>query len=116
DPPGAAHALDLALLKHAQELGLQFPLEGTDLIEEQRPALSELEPPELFLKRAGEGAALMTEQLRLDQGLRDGGRVDGHERPLPPGPLAVDGTGDQLLARAALARDEDRRVRARYLG
>jgi hypothetical protein len=114
DPPGAAHALDLPLLKHAQELGLQFPLEGADLVEEQGSGLRELEPPELFLKRAGEGAALVTEQLRLDQGFRDGGRVDGHEGLLPAGPQAVNGTGDQLLARAALARDEHRRVGARH--
>src|SRR6185295_1902845 len=90
--------------------------QGSDLIEEQGPALRELESPELFLKRAGEGAALVTEQLRLDQGLGDGGRVDGHERLLPPGTLAMDGTGDQFLAGAALARDEDRRIGARHLG
>jgi hypothetical protein len=37
DELGSAHALDLALLEHAQELHLEFGLQGADFIQEQRP-------------------------------------------------------------------------------
>ena len=65
--------------------------------------------------RAGEGAALVAEELRLQKVLVDGGAVDGLEHLVGAGALVVDGAGDQLLARARLAADEDGRVRARHL-
>ena len=52
----------------------------------------------------------MAEELALEEGLRDGGAVDGDERPLPAPPRLVDDPRGQLLARAALAGDEDRGV------
>src|SRR5256885_16858788 len=48
----------------------------------------------------------VTEELRLHQGLWDRAAVDRDERPVPAGALRVDGAGDELLAGAALARDE----------
>ena len=66
--------------------------------------------------RAGEAAPLVAEQLGVDQLGRDRAAVDPHEgagRRVGPG---VDGPGDDLLARAGLAQDEDRRGRAGDLG
>ena len=81
-----------------------------DLVEEQRPAVGQLERAPLALTRAGEGAALVAEELALEQVSGIGRAVDGHERPVAAAGWLVDGRGDELLAGAALARDEDRRV------
>jgi hypothetical protein len=56
---------------------------------------------------AGEAAALVPEQLALDQAGRDRPAVDRQERLLVPAALLVHGLGDELLAGAGLARDGD---------
>ena len=57
----------LALLQHAQELGLQIRRHLADLVEQQRAALRHLEQPFLVGRGAGECALLVAEELRLDQ-------------------------------------------------
>ena len=57
--------------------------------------------------RAGERAALVPEQLALDERLRKGAAVDGDERSGAARTRSVDRPRDQLLAGAALALDED---------
>jgi hypothetical protein len=61
--PLAAHALDLALLQHAQQLGLQIEAQRADLVQEHGAAVRQLEAPEPARVRPGEGAALVAEQL-----------------------------------------------------
>src|SRR5262245_12460643 len=103
---GAAQALELAELKHAQELGLRGQRQLADLVEEQRPAPRELEPALLARVRAGERAALVTEQLRLEQRLGQGGAVDLDERHRPARRVVMNRMRDELLARAGLAAQE----------
>ena len=67
DGVGAAQPLELTLLQHPQQLHLGGEVDVADLVEEQRAALGELEPPFLARLGAGEGALLVAEQLRLDQ-------------------------------------------------
>src|SRR5262249_23661235 len=54
----------------------------------------------------GEGPALVTEQLTLQQGIGDGRTVDGHEGPLVAARVSMEGLSDEFLAGAALAGDE----------
>ena len=54
-----------------------------------------------------EGAAFVAEQLTLQQGFGNGGAIDGDERRAGAITVLVDGSGDELLARARLAPDED---------
>ncbi len=56
--------------------------------------------------RARVGALLVAEELVLEQGLRDGGAVDGHEGPLRAGRELVKGAAHQLLPGAALSGDQ----------
>ena len=103
----AADPLERLLLQQPQDLGLERQRHVADLVEEERAAVALLEladPPPLG---AGEGTLLVAEQLALQQGLGDGGAVDGQERRLGPGAVLVDGARDQLLAGAALAGDQD---------
>ena len=57
----------------------------------------------------------MAEQLGLDQRVRERGRIDGHERLVTARALPMNGAGDQLLAGAALAGDDDGGGRPRHL-
>ena len=74
DDPVAADRPVLALLQHAQQLGLQVRRHLADLVEQQRAALRHLEQAFLVHRRAGERALLVAEQLRLDQVLRESPR------------------------------------------
>ena len=108
------YAFDRELLHHAQELGLGRRGEIGDLVEEDGPFVRQLE-----LARAppypGGGPILNAEQLRLDQRVDDRRAVDGDERPSAAGALLVDLSGDELLARAALAFYQYREVGRRHL-
>src|SRR5207247_10793736 len=95
--------------------GLQLGLERADLVEKQRAALGQLEAAELALIGSGERALLVAEQLGLDQRVRERGRIDGHERLVTARALPMNGAGDQLLAGAALAGDDDGGGRPRHL-
>ena len=56
---------------------------------------------------AGEGPFLIAEELALQQVFREGRHVDGHEGPVPPPGGPVDRVGEQLLAGAGLADQQD---------
>ena len=56
----------------------------------------------------------MAEELVLEQGFRDGRAVDGDEGALRPRRELMDGTGEQLLAGAALPQDEHGGVGRRH--
>ena len=75
-----------------------------------RAALGLHQQPGAVLAGVGERAPLVAEQLALQQGLGHRGAVDGHERPAPPLAAFVQRLGDQVLARAALPRDEHGRI------
>jgi hypothetical protein len=96
----------LAGLERAQERRLGVEGQLADLVEEERASVGRLEGADSVGARAGEGAALVPEQLRQDELARDGAAVDDHERALRHHRALVDGVRDELLAAAALALDE----------
>ena len=63
----AADAAELALLEDAEELGLDAGRHLADLVEEERAAVGELEAARAAVAGAGEGAALVAEELALEQ-------------------------------------------------
>ena len=65
---------NLALLQDAQELGLHGERHVADLVEEERPSARALELPAPLLRRAGERARLVPEELALDELARDAPR------------------------------------------
>src|SRR5206468_11420247 len=83
-----------------------FERQAPDLVQEPRAAVGELEPALLRLDRAAERAALVAEQLALDQVPGDRGAVDLDERSGRAPRQLVDRVRDQLLAGAVLAGDE----------
>ena len=63
----SADALKLSLLQHAQELDLHAGRQLSDLVEEERPMRRQFESSRLLTARAGERAALVAEQLGLEE-------------------------------------------------
>ena len=80
DLAGAADPPQPPGLQHAQQLRLQVQRQLADLVEHQRAARRLLEPAGPPRRRAGERAALVTEQLALRQLARQRAAVDGDER------------------------------------
>ncbi len=105
----AAEAHEVALLDDAQQLGLGLERHVADLVEEDRAAVREVEQPLLRVDGAREGALHVAEERRFEEVRGQVAGVDGDEGPLGSGRVRVDGAGHQLLARAALALNQDRR-------
>ena len=104
----AAEAAQLAVFEDAEQLGLGADRHLADFVEQEGAAFGQLEAAGAALQGSGEGAFLVAEDLAFDEGFRDGGAVDGDKGLVLAGRKLVDGAGDQLLAGAAFAGDEDR--------
>ena len=72
------------------------------------PPLGVFEVALLVRGRAGERAFDVSEKKRLREIPRYGGSIDRQERSLGARAAEVQGAGDQFLARAAFANDQDR--------
>ena len=75
------------------------------------PGVGELETAGLGLRRAGEGALLVAEELAFNERRGQGGAVYRDERPVAPRAVRVERAGEQFLAGAGLAEEQDGRVR-----
>jgi hypothetical protein len=95
-----ADALDFAFLERAQELRLHRERELTDLVEEERAAVGDLELPGAIAARAGVGAAQMTEELALDDRFGQRRAVHVDERRLRAPRLLMDRARHELLSDA----------------
>jgi hypothetical protein len=85
---------------------LQVERHVADLVEEERAAVGLLEAAAPRRLRAGECAALVAEQLALEQVLGYRRGVDRDERTRGARAVLVQRIGDQLLARARFAGDQ----------
>ena len=63
----AAQAHELALLDHAQQLGLRLRTDRGNFVEENRALIGDLKKSFLRGHRAGEGALHVPEELRFEQ-------------------------------------------------
>src|SRR5262249_42520023 len=84
-----------------------------DLVEENGPAVSRLELADLLTMRSREGAALVAEQLALQQVTRHGGAIHLDEGLAASRGQMVDGTSDEVLPRSRLTADEHGHVDSR---
>src|SRR5262249_61286444 len=110
---GAADALEPLLLERAEDLRLEGKRQVADLVEKQRAAMRQLELAGLPVLRAREGALLVAEQFRLEQGFGYRRAVDGDERPIGARAQRMQCASEQLLAGAALALEQHRRIGCR---
>ena len=91
------------ILERAQQLRLQVERQLANLVEEQRAALGALERARVLGVRAGEGAALVAEELALDQVGGHRAAVEDDERAARARAHVVDRVREDVLAGAGLA-------------
>lgn len=103
-----SHGADFAGLKRSQQLGLDLQRHVANLVEKHGPAVRFLEQPRAVGIGAGKGAAFVPEEFTLEQRCRERGAVEGHQGMTAQGTVTMNGAGDQLLARPALAANQDR--------
>ncbi|MNF52882.1 hypothetical protein D3C84_342430 [compost metagenome] len=101
-----ADALQVAVLQHAQQLGLQGQRQLADLVEEQGALVGHLELAGAVVDGAGEGALDVAEQLALGHRLGQRRAVEVDQRMVGARRGQVDGLGHQLLADPGLAHDQ----------
>src|SRR5688500_8546840 len=99
---------DDSLFQHTQQLRLCGQGKLADLVEEQRAFTRALERTLSRRVRARERAALVTEQLTLDELLGQRRAVHGDEWLLRSPTQAMNVPGNELLPGAALSDDEYR--------
>jgi hypothetical protein len=108
-PVVAADAAVLLFLDHAQQLRLQRQRQFTHLVEEQHTAIGRGKGAFARAIGAGESAAFVPEQFAARQFRRQGGAID--DRQFARAAVqAVDGLGQQVLAGAGFAGDQDGRL------
>ena len=100
-------------LQHAQQFDLQM-LGVVELISSRKivPVCAASKRPVRLPDRAGERAADVAEQLAFQQAFAQCPAVDADERARLRGAQAMDGRGDQFLARSGFAEQQDRGVAA----
>jgi len=105
----SADPLERLLLEESQELDLESRRRFADFVEIHRPPLRELEEALLLLLGVRERAALVTEEFAFQERFRQCGARHVLERPRGTRTVEMDRLGDQVLAGAALADQENRR-------
>src|SRR5262249_52889160 len=90
-----------------QQLELHVERDALDLVEEEGTAARQLDLPHPIVHGAGERAAFVAEELALEQRVRKGRTIDGHEAAILTLSLVVDGACGELLARPRFTVDED---------
>src|SRR4030042_5065434 len=96
------------VLHDPEQFGLGLQSDGGDLVKENTPPVGRLEEPIFLAHRPGESALDMAKQVALEKVGREAPAVDDDEGKMTAVAVLMDGPGDQLLARAALALDQDR--------
>ena len=103
---GAANPAVGSRLKQPQELHLHGVGDVAHLVQEQRAAAGRLHEPIPPGRGAGEGPALVAEQLAFEQRLRHARAIEHHEGRPRTGAGIVDGLGHQFLAGSGFALQE----------
>ena len=102
-----ADALEAAVLRDAEELGLELRGHLGDLVEKEGAGAGFLEAADALVDGTGEGAFFVTEEFGFEQVFWERGAVHFHQwtgGAVAPG---VDDVGEDFFADAAFAGDED---------
>ncbi len=105
------YTLEPSLFERAEKLGLTGEWQFGDLVEENCPLTGRFECAHPRPDRPRIRAALVAEQLALDEALGNGGAVDDAKRVGGATPASVQTTREETLAGTTLAQQKDRRRR-----
>ena len=109
----AANPIKMTVRQNPQQTSLQLGGHVADLVEKQGPPFCLLEATPTHRLGAGEGAALVTEELTFEQIARNSGRVESHERLVSAGTVAMQSACDQLFSGSRFARHQHGHTRLR---
>src|SRR5260370_15296372 len=101
--PRTSQSLELPLLQHAEQFGLQFKRNFSYFVQENGAAVGHFEAPNALRDRSCECALLVPEQLAFQQTCRNGRAIELNERLRPPGAQIMNGTRNQFLPRPCLS-------------
>src|SRR5260370_18539234 len=110
----ASQPLELPLLQHAEQFGLQFERNFSYFVQENRATIRHFESPNALRDRSCECALLVSEQLAFEQACRNCRTIELDERLRATGAQIMNGTRNQFLSRARLSINQHGRVRRRY--
>src|SRR5712664_1071736 len=113
--PVTADAFDLTFLQHSQQCDFDFRGQVAYFVQENCPAISRFKTPQAPLRRTGEGALLVAEELGSNQRCGDCGAIHTNKCPFPAVGSLVDGARNQLLSRAGFAQNQDGGIRMCHL-
>ena len=111
---GRAHRAHLALLQHAQEAHLKGRRGLANLVQKHGAAVGALEQARVVFIGAGEGAALVAKEFRLQQRVRHGRAVLHHKGAGCARAGVVHGARQEFFAGAGLAQYQHAQVVARH--
>src|SRR5579872_7144760 len=111
---GTSESFKFLLLKDTQKFGLEFDGEIADLVEEERPAVGELEPANPGGDGSGEGAAFNTEQLAFEEPGWNGSAIHLDEWSIGARTPTVNRLRDHFLTGAGLTLNQDGGVNRRH--
>src|SRR5882757_6731055 len=103
----AAEPFEFLLLQHTKKLRLKFEGKVADFVEEERAAVGEFEAADFLIDGPGERAALVAEKLGFEKAAGNGGAIDFNEGAIAARTEIMDGAGEELLAGAGFAEQED---------
>src|SRR5882724_4218577 len=106
----AAQPLELPLLQHAEQFGLQFERNLPNLVQKNRAAVGHFEAADALRDCSRECALLVSEQLAFQQTRRNSRAVELDERLRAPRTQIMDGARDQFLSCTRVSIDEHGRV------
>jgi len=92
-----------------EQLGLRHRVDLGDFVQEQCPAVGQLDQPDLLRARVGERTRFVAEQLALEQIGGEGGAIDLDEGARRGARSLVDGVREETLSDPRLAQQQDRR-------
>ena len=107
--------LNLALLQHPQQLGLQARIHFRNLIQQDGATVGLLELARGGCNRTGKGALLVAKQDGLQHILGNCRAVDRHERLVRPGRLLVNIARQHLFTSSTFPGNHHRRVTGCHL-
>src|SRR5208282_521238 len=94
------------VFEHAQQLGLECQAQSRDLVEQQSTGVRQFNMTGTRRPRVGKGTLFVSEELSLDQVLRQGGAIDADKGFLRSGSQSDNRSSHKFLSGSTLATDQ----------
>src|SRR5579862_3840146 len=109
-----AESFKFSLLQGAQQLWLNLDRNVSNLVQEQRALISQLQPADFLRNRSRECASFVSEKFTLKQASRNRCAIELHKGSVFSFAAIMNGTGNQFLSRTRLPQQQDCRIAGSY--